>query len=607
MRKPHYIKPNQRQELPREFIFFDVETVPVPLTTNENQAVLLMGWAVYHHYNPLKKKYEKTKWHYFEDNQSFWDFVFSKNRSKTKLYLLAHNAGGFDLMVTEFAKYFQDAEYECISAVLDCPPLIVTYRNTDRTIVILDSLNYFRQSLKSLGDSIGLEKLDVDNIEDLRNVDKEIIKTYCKRDVEIISESILGYLNFIQDNDLGNFKTTQPAQAFNAFKHRFMIEQTIFCDNNELALDISRQSYFGGRTEAFWLGTKKSKFYVLDINSMYPYVMKNNLFPIKLWTVRKLGIEKDEVFEYFKDYFVVASVVINTDKNCIPFRDNKGRLIFPTGKFSAIIPQPELELLNYNEILKFNSIAVYEKDAIFSEYIEYFYGLKNKYKNEKNPVYYDLSKKFLNTLYGKFGQRGSVYTEIGKTDYPTFKTETILDGDTNKIRKIRYVGNLIQELDDSVESQESMPAIASAVTSYARVVLYDLIQKAGKKHCYYSDTDGLIVDEIGLKNLKDEIDEDKLGKLKLEQTVETLEIRGLKDYKKDDIERIKGVRLSSNSTVKIDDNTFEQDQFRSLKGAIFQDGDVNRMIISRQVKHLKREYSKAEKGADGWLIPFNLK
>ena len=45
--------------------------------------------------------------------------------------------------------------------------------------------------------------------------------------------------------------------------------------------------------------------------------------------------------------------------------------------------------------------------------------------------------------------------------------------------------------------QESFPAIASAVTSYARAYLYNLIQIAGYHHCYYSDTDSLIVDKQG--------------------------------------------------------------------------------------------------------------
>lgn len=598
MRKAHYITQNHKSECPTQFIYFDTETKAVPITEDSVSCKLILGYAVYERYNPKTGNYTHIKTLSFNTSQQFWTWIFSLDiRERSKCYIFAHNLGGFDLMVVEFAKYLSEAGYNCQKAVIQCPPTILEYHNktTDKTFVFVDSLNYFRESLKDLGHNVGIEKTE------MPTDDFTKLAEYCKNDVEILRKAMRQFLSFREIHDLGSFKTTTPSQAMQSFRHRFMRDKTLFCDDNVDSLELARKSYHGGRTEAFYLGERTGKFYILDVNSMYPYVMANNYFPTKLKTIIKYDISISDLKRYMKEYFIIADLKVKTDKPKYPvFGDNK-RLIFPIGEFDTVICQPEFD---FKDILQVNSCALYEQSLIFKEYVNYWFTLKNRYKLENNLPYYHLTKLFLNSLYGKFGQRGFVFETVS-TDEPItdYSIETIIDADTGERFTERVFGGIKQQEKRDNESSDSIPSISSAVTSYARKLLWDFITKAGSENCFYVDTDSLLVNQQGYDNLLSDIG-DSLGQLKLEKTVDYFNIRGLKDYIFGKTERIKGIRLNTDTTKKISECKYIQDKFRSLKGAL-REGNVNEMIITRTPKTLKREYTKAV-GIEGRLEPIIL-
>ncbi|GAH16471.1 unnamed protein product, partial [marine sediment metagenome] len=85
----------------------------------------------------------------------------------------------------------------------------------------------------------------------------------------------------------------------------------------------------------------------------------------------------------------------------------------------------------------------------------------------------------------------------------------------------------------------SVPAISAHVTDYARLYLWKLIQIADIVNCFYCDTDSLIVNEKGYKNLSKFMDKDRLGWLKVEDVSSCVDIRGAKNYTFGDNTRMK--------------------------------------------------------------------
>jgi len=86
------------------------------------------------------------------------------------------------------------------------------------------------------------------------------------------------------------------------------------------------------------------------------------------------------------------------------------------------------------------------------------------------------------------------------------------------------------------------------------------------------------------------------------EVVSALVIHGAKDYAKDDHRVIKGIRANA---TEIGPATFEQDVFQGLKGAL-EDGDLDRMLITRGRKVLSRDYRKGTVGPTGRVSPYRL-
>ena len=589
---PHILKSNKLCRLPLYIICVDTETYPVKIDDETEKHILKLGYAIFWNREKNKKEY-----FYFEDALSFWDFVKSKLKKKKKVYIFAHNFD-FDFQVLKGWDLLPKViEGDFKKTIFDSSRFILEYRaKLPATISLISTTNYFKVRLEDVGKMLGLEKLKVD----FEKVEKEELKEYCKRDTEILLKLIEYYLKFLAYHNLGNFKPTIASQSFTAFRHRFL-KHKIYIHNNEEVIELERLSYYGGRNECFYIGkVEAEKIYKLDINSMYPYVMRNFYYPVKLVKHLK-NISPKRLYEIMRNYLVIAKVKVKINTPCIPKKDKK--LIFPIGVFNTVLASPELSLIKkYGEILEVKEVAIYQKAKIFKDFVDYFYNLRLKYKKEKNEIMQYFVKIFLNSLYGKFGEKKEAYKEVGFTETGHYEIIRLYDMDNKKWIYRKIINGRVFEKEGYEEGFNSFVAIASFTTSYARAYLWALMEKAGLENIYYCDTDSLFCNEEGYNNLKEYIDNKELGKLKLEEVGDYLEIRGCKDYTFNTVVKRKGIRKDA---IEIGINKFKQIQFVKMRGNLLkykEDG----AIIKTVIKELRAEYDKGIIREDGRVIPLTL-
>ena len=209
---------------------------------------------------------------------------------------------------------------------------------------------------------------------------------------------------------------------------------------------------------------------------------------------------------------------------------------------------------------------------------------------------------FMNSLYGKFGQRNEYFRKIGELPEHHWESIRYYDADSKEWHYYRIIGNRIEEKAGYVESENSFVAIASFVTAYARCYLWELIEKAGEENVLYMDTDSLFVTEEGYNNLEDYLDNKELGKLKLEGVTENLEIWGAKNYRFGEEIKRKGIRKDAKE---IKPNMFEQIQFIKLRSNMLKyhlDGAGMRKVT----KQLKGVYDKGVILPNGRVKPIYL-
>ena len=595
-RKPHWIKGNKGNAIPKRLIFFDTETKAIPMGNGVDEHVLDFVTACYM-VRTNKGKYTQPQWFYGEDIESFWNWVETKAYAKSKLYMYAHNLM-FDCSVLKVFKSLTKRNWDMRNPIIEDPPTVLKFEQSEPTksIQLIDTMNYFPFSVKKIGEWVGLEKFDFE----VSRKDPVAFKRYCERDVEIIAKAVTSFHSFIKDEDLGNVRITLASQAFTAYRHRFM-PHSLFCSNAKFELRLARNAYTGGRAEAFFIGKIPEQVYCLDVNSMYPAMMEQYPYPVE-YDEFFIYPDVDEIRKRLESKSVIADVEIVTDKAYYPLK-YEGRLCFPVGHFRTTLTTPELSMaLEFGHVRKIHAATTYWENYIFRDWVNYFWEKRLEAKQNGDETASMLYKLMLNSLYGRMGMKAAHWEEIGKCPPDQIMKETTYDVPSDTYTYHRRFAGIMQQKVERDESYDSIPSIAAHVTAYGRLFLGKLIRVAGNGNTFYCDTDSLFVNSKGYTKLKGYIDPNQLGLLKLEWTSKDVEIHGLKDYRVDDRVKIKGIRPNA---LKLSETQYQQAVFQGFKGSL-QRGKVDQQFVRQQVKNLSREYHKGIVTESGVVEPFKL-
>ncbi len=605
--RAHYLKRNADNELPNRVLCFDTESTITPTDQGEVHSLRL---GCCHYLKRRGESWDETPYS-FRTREEFWALLDGLLINGTCLYLVGHNTA-YDYAILDIDNYLSSRGFEIDMFVINAAFIIKAHR--DKTsIKIIDTMNWFKAPLRRLGEVFGVSKGEIENF---RTATDEELLPYCLQDSNIVKTIFINYIDFISAHDLGNFSITAAGQAFNSYRHRFMRDRSILIHANTEMYQLEQGTYRGGRTDIFKSG-EYHNIVKLDINSMYPYVMSKYDYPTKpLSRAPITGLSVKNVQEALNDHkFIIGDFDILLKEPFLAVKRNK--LIFPVGRIkNAYMTSPEIEhlLSGAGEIVKVNSAMLYEQENIFSEYVDYFYKLKS---GAKTPVMKELSKLFLNSLYGKFGQR-----ENGDITLDNSPENEIICQD-NKIGsfwvnqgsdhyKVMKIGESFYKINPqlSTPGAQSSPIISSAVTSYARIYLWNLIKKCQVENVYYCDTDSIFTNRQGYDHMENLgfIDNKLLGKLKVEG-IGSCVLRGPKDYDWIDQETgklkrtIKGVPHSS---IEQQDGGYKYklwetglNRYKNMSSAEVQ--------IKDSVKYLVRKYDKGIIDNCGNVHPFVLK
>ena len=382
-------------------------------------------------------------------------------------------------------------------------------------VTIYDSLKILNFSVEQIAKDFNLPirklELDYKTNREVGHILTEHEVDYIRNDVEIMARALEIMFNqnltkmTIGSDALDNYKKMNKN-----FKKYFPILPY------EIDKDI-RRSYKGGFTylNEKYKEKETADGIVLDVNSLYPSVMKYEKLPFGSPLFFEGKYEYDLLYPL---YVQTLSCTFNIKENKIPTIQIKNNLAFVPNEYikssdddivtltltnidlDLFFEHYDVNVIEYHGGWKFRSIK-----GLFSAYIDYWSEQKIQAKKDKNDALYRISKLMLNSLYGKFGLNPDVR---GKFPY------------LNEDGIVKY-GMYPKEIRESIY----IP-VASFITSYARRKTITTSQsikdyttnKYGIDYYIYSDTDSihlLNIDENELSSFVD-IDDYKLGAWKLE-------------------------------------------------------------------------------------------
>jgi hypothetical protein len=412
-------------------------------------------------------------------------------------------------------------------------------------ITFKDSYKIMPASIKDLGKSFAKElngkgKVEVDKefYTRKRGLDHQLTEEeieYLKQDCLVMSEALkfmfeLGHVKgTIGSNALDDFETRFNKDDQYNYKNHFPIlpmGDYIEEDGNRVIDDKGNgwnswiiKAYRGGYTFVAkqFRNIPVGKGIVLDVNSLYPYVMLSKLLPYSepVWfngNYADCKAYEKRIYPLFIQKIQVEFVVKENHLPTIPDK-SKGRkfadyLESSNGKpIELYLTNIDLKLFleHYDfENIKFIGGYMFKgKHDIFKNYIDHWKEQKIQAEKNKNKALRYISKLFLNSLYGKFASRW---------DKPASNPDFTSDKLKFK-KKLKWDELTKEQQEESYQRQVKYPAMAVFITSYARQITIEAAQK-NYDAFRYCDTDSLHLETLDFPtNIP--IDHDKTGELGL--------------------------------------------------------------------------------------------
>jgi hypothetical protein len=250
---------------------------------------------------------------------------------------------------------------------------------------------------------LDFSKINESNYKSLKS---EVI-SYCKDDCVSLYQILVKFNDLIKENfniSIKNYPTI-PSLTFANFRTNYLEKDTIAQIAGKLYKDM-KNSYTGGSTEMYIPFNQEETLFYYDVNSLYPYVMKEFDYPIGSPTFFKGDVTKvkPDAFGIFyceikaPDYLEhpILQTHVKTKAGT--------RTVSPLGCWNDWICSPELENAEkFGYQFKVIKGYTFEKGKPFTCYIDDLYNLRLNYP-KSDPMNY-IAKLLMNSLYGRFGMK----------------------------------------------------------------------------------------------------------------------------------------------------------------------------------------------------------
>lgn len=402
-------------------------------------------------------------------------------------------------------------------------------------VTIYDSLKILNMSVDVIAKQFDLpiRKLEID-YKEFREVGHELTSEevdYIKNDVEIMSRALDIMFK------LGLTKMTIGSCALHNYRETIKNFGRYY---PELPLELDqdmRKSYKGGFTylNPLYKEQEVGNGIVLDVNSLYPSVMKNAYLPYGKPIFFEGKYQSNLLYPL---YIQRLSCAFELKEGKIPTIQLKNNPSYnPTEYLSSsngdiitlTLTNVDLKLFLENYDVKYLSYSCgwqfKRVKGLFNEYINTWSNNKIEAKKNGNKALYMISKLMLNSLYGKFAKN-----PYNRSKYPYI----------NEDGKVSY------RLGDIEEGKGLYVPIGCFITSYARErtirtsqSIRDYTLKTyGKDYYIYSDTDSIHMLELPEEELKSFVDIDDyiIGYFKVESKFKRGKFLRQKAYIEEDYE-----------------------------------------------------------------------
>lgn len=319
------------------------------------------------------------------------------------------------------------------------------------------------------------------------------VMVHCARTATTTMNGVLDYLAWIEQDKLGPWQLTGTGQGFAAFRHRFLTDRMLI-HWDEDARAAERRAMWAGRTEAYWHGTKRrTRIDEWDMRSAYPRIARDHEVPVEI--SRHLSCGADIVPWLTRPGFaVLAQVDVDTELPLVP-ASHADRILWPVGKFSTTLWDPELRLLSeHGQRYTVRRAWVYRTAPALREWAQWILSDQAARVGREPPWKAVVRKHWSRAVIGRLGMQHEVWEHLGQMPRTSIRWWTTHNSATGQLSELVHVGRALWESTGKVDWSMSIPAIPSWIASQCRADLTEILMRLGDKVALYADTDSLLVE-----------------------------------------------------------------------------------------------------------------
>lgn len=417
----------------------------------------------------------------------------------------------------------------------------------------------------------------------------------------VIRDATLQILNWIEGENLGQFRPTGSGQSFTAYRRRFL-HTPLLVHDDMARLVAERQAMHTGRAEAWRVGSLRASPYVeYDLHAAYATIGRDCEVPIRArGELRKPSIAR--ALKATDSYAVLADITVDTNVECLPYRVND-RTMWPVGKFRTCVWDAELSLaLDYCNSVTVNHAWLYQRGPALRDFCTYVLDGLDGQTQVYGLVPQRVLKHWSRCLVGRLGLRYRAWHRFGPQVPPDVRLVTYLDLDEGTSTDMLLAGSQRLLLGDLTEARESLPQVPGWIMSKCRAVLWEAMCSAGKQ-LVYVDTDSVIFQAPPNQPPSFEASH---GAAKLTWTRKgsypSMTIYGPRCLDVGADRRFAGIPLSAERTKTLE---FDGEVMRSVKASM-RNGELDCVVSMPRTFHVVPQDLRRQHNPDGSTSPYRL-